>query len=467
MVRWRPISYGQVNARNQFSGGVNAGNTTLDLKDNESYDESGVDTFNYPSVSLRKGRTSHGTSGGGVTYLLTNLSNTHLLRAVGTQLQYNSSGTSWSNIAGTWNAGDWDAANFDVSGPVVIITNGTDTPRIWNGSSLSVMTGTPPKGNYITSDPSRVWMAKGDVIYYCAFQNPNDWTSAENAGSVEYFTFGGGNITALHNYNNLKCVWKQNSFAVIYGVSYYDFRLVEVSNAIGCVSFKTVQEVAGRLFWLGSADIYAFTQGAPTPIGQKVRRYLDSINTTYWSKCFAGTDGQRYYLGIVTGTNTEPDTMLVFDTRYNVWRVYDIAIPQLRYSAFINNQWYCGNASGQTYKMNDNVYTDDGTAISWFVTSKPFDEGVKEAEKEYYEMHLQSYLPTGSTMTVSVSTDDRSASFTSIDTVTASSVEQNKNVIVPMDTVPLTNWLRYKISGTGYFELNEVQRYARVQPVQI
>lgn len=466
-MAWQPISYGKVDARNNFKGGINVGNSALDNKDEESTAESGLDTFLYPAISLRKGRTSYGSSGGAVTNLLTNLSNTHMVRSVGAYLQYVSSGTTWTTIAGGFASVDWDSCNFDVSGPVVIVTNGTDVPQIWNGTTLTAMTGTPPKGLYITADPSRVWMAVKDVIYFCKFQDPNNWTAAEDSGSVEYFTFNGGNITALRNFNNLKCVWKKNSFAVIYGVSYFDFRLVEVSNTIGCVSFKTVQEVNGRLFWLSGSDVYVFTEGMPSAIGQKIKNILDSINTAQISKCFSGTDGLRYYLGLVTGANTEPDTMVVFDTRYNIWRVYDTAIPNLRYSVFFNNQWYCGNAAGQTFKMNDSVYTDDGTAIPWSYTSKPYDEGIKEAEKEYYEMHLQTYLPTGSIMTVSVSTQDRGTSFTLVDTLTTDTVEQNQNTIVPMDSVPLTHWLRYKMAGTGYFELNEVQRMARVQPNQI
>ncbi|MNS94104.1 hypothetical protein D3C72_1283090 [compost metagenome] len=100
------------------------------------------------------------------------------------------------------------------------------------------------------------------------------------------------------------------------------------------------------------------------------------------------------------------------------------------------------------------------------ITSRPYDEGIKEAEKEYYQMHLQGYLDLTASMTVKISTDDRGISFTTLDTMPAGTVTQNKNIIVPMDTVPLTNWMRYRLEGTGYVEIDEVQRYARLQPVQ-
>lgn len=452
---------------NTFEGGLNQGASLFALKDNESTEEYGCDTFNFPSFSTRKGRSSYGESGGASTYLLTNFSDQHLVRAVGTGLQYNSSGTAWTNIAGVFAAADWDAVNFDIGGPVLIMTNGVDTPRYWNGTTLAALTGSPPLGKYITADPSRVWMATDDVISFCAFQDPNDWTTADNAGSVQYFTFGGGDITALTNFDNLKCVWKRNAFAVIYGVSFYDFRLSEVSNAIGCISFKTVKEVRKRLFWLAEDDVYAFSGGTPIPIGQRIRAYLDSINRAHEGKCFAGTDGVRYYLGLVTGAATEPNVMCVFDTRYDIWRVYDTTLPNLRYAVLFNGRWYAGNSSGQTYLMNDGT-TDDGAVISWSLTTKPFDEGAPEAEKTYLDLHLQGLFQAGTTLAVAVSTQDRNGSFVSVayDPTSAADYGQNRNVVVPLDTVSLTYKTRFRLSGTGPVEIERLERYYRYQRVQ-
>lgn len=454
-------------AENNFSGGINTEQATVSVGDNESTDEYGFDTDQFPNLTTRKGRQKYGSSGGAVTNLLTNFSDQHLVRAVGQTLQYNSSGTTWTNIPGTFANTYWDAANFEVAGAeALILTNGTDAVRYWNGTSLSNLGGSPPRGKYITADPSRVFIAKDDIIYFCKFQDPSDWSAAEDSGFLQYYTFSGGDITALYNYKDIKYVWKEDSMAGLYGVNYFDYRLMEVSNSIGCVSARTIQEVNGRLIWLGMSDVYIFTQGNPSAIGGKIKSYIDRINRAYIDKCSAFSDGHRYYLNLVIDGATEPNIRLVFDTRYGIWRV-PAKNENYRRGVFFKNTLYAGDSSGQTYKVNEGE-TDDGVAIPWSVTSKAFNEGIGEAEKEYKELHIQGHFPSTSTLNLSISMQDRGESFISIeyDPIGTSNEAVNKNLIVPLDTVPLTYWMRERIIGTGPVSIYNTQRYFRVCRVQ-
>ncbi len=473
MAQWKiapRIFHLDIRKMNDFSGGINTGNPSIDIGDNQSTDEYGWDTDQIPALHTRRGHTPYGTSGAAETNLLTNFNTTHLVRAVGTALQYNNTGTTWTAITGTFTDTDWDATNFEVTVPVLLLTNGTDNVKKWDGTTLSDLNATDaPKGKYITNDTVRAWIAKADILYFSKFEDATDWTATEDAGSVQYYTPNGGDITGLRNFYGDKYVWKIDSFSAVQGTDYFNFRLKEISNQIGCVSFKTIQEVQipsnSALFWLGQNDVFMFSAGLPTPIGQSIRSYLDAINTAYWSRCFGATDGLRYYLGLVTGANTQPDTLLMYDPRYRIWRISSLS-DNFRYSANLNNVWYVGDSAGQTFKMNQGT-SDNGTAISWMVTSKAFDEGIPELEKEYNSLHIQCYMPTGSTMSIYASTDDRGSSFTLVDTVTSASVGQSKNVIIPFDTVPLANWLRYKITGTGEVAIYSVERMAHIQPLQI
>ncbi len=462
MAQWQQPQYNNQRGANNFAGGLNSGTPVFDLDDNESSEEYGFDTDQFPALSVRKGRTDYGATGSAQTNLLANFKDTHMVRAVGTALQYDSAGT-WTAITGTFADVDWDATNFNNK---LIMTNGTDNVKVWNGSALSDLNATDaPKGKYITNDTVRVWIAKDDILYYSAFLAETDWTTAENSGSVKYYTERGGFITGIKNFANHIVVFKKDSMAEIFGTNYFNFRLIENSNDIGCVSHKTIIEVGDTLFWLGLTDAYAYKGGSPVKIGQKIRKQLNSINQAQIAKCWGGTDGIRYYLGLVTGANTQPDTLCIYDPRYGTWRVHSIS-GTFRYATYFGGAFYVGDSAGLTHKMNNGT-TDAGTAISWAVTSKAFNEGMPEAEKEYFEMHLQVYLPTGSTMTVAVSTDDDSATFTTVQTLTAASDTQSVNIIVPLDTVPLANWLRYKLSGTGPATIYNVERYFRAQPVQI
>lgn len=471
MAQWQSLPMKSMpRIENTFQDGVDTENNAFFISPNSYSDGYGWDTDLYPVLATRKGRTALGSSGGAITRLLTNLGSTQLIRAVGTSLQY-WNGSSWNSISGTFTDTDWAAANFDIGGNVVILTNGTDVPRYWNGSALSSISAMP-KGRYIAADNRRVYTAgvtgDDDTISYCAFQDALDWTTAENSGVVQYYTANGGPVTGLHSFEGQIYAFKKDSFCQIFhtGDARVTHRLVEVSNDIGCVSDKTIVEVGPYLMWLGDKDVFICAGGSATSIGKKVRRYLQSINENALSEACAWTDNYRYYVCIPTGGNTTNDTELVYDTRYRTWHVRNISLGGMRYATLLNNIPYGSWADGKTYRLNDGD-TDDGVAIPFRMVSKPYDDGTGEAEKEYYQSYIQGYISSGASAVFSVSTDDRGSNFTALDTLTVDTYSQNKNIIVPMDTVPLTHWLRYMLEGTGYVEFNKIQRFCRVQPLQI
>lgn len=478
MAVWQSLSP-KLNRRNanNFKDALNTEVSPFFVSENTLVDGYGWDFEEFPALKVRKGRSNYGTSGAAVTRLLTNFGNIHLVRAVGTALQYNSAGTTWTAIPGTFTNTDWDAANFDVLGPALILTNGTDNVKYWNGSVLADLNAvSAPKGKYIAADNRRVYIANvaednsDDTIHYCAFQSATDWTTALNSGAVQFYTDRGGPITGLKAFQGNIWAFKKDAYCLIFhtGDSRATHRLVEGSNDIGCASYKTLVEVGELLFWLGMGEVYIGAGGAAQAVGRPIKTFLDDINMDNIENSCAFTDNERYYLCIPTGANTQPDTCLVYDTRFRKWLPYSISIGGLRFGAQLNNVAYTGDENGQTFKMNDGT-TDAGTAVSWRVQSRPFDDGVKEAEKELHELHLQGLFPTATTLTVEVAPDDIGSTWHEIDydPTTASNATQNRNLIVPLDTVPLCNFYSYRLSGTAPATIQEVQRYSRIQPVQL
>ncbi|MBB6694376.1 hypothetical protein H7B90_23550 [Cohnella xylanilytica] len=468
MAQWKPLP-ASMNRREEwnYAGGVFTGADSFDIKDNQSIDEYGWDTDeNYPALSTAKSPTAYGASGGATTRLLMNYGNVQLIRAVGTKLQKEVSGT-WSDIATGLTDADWSAANFDVNGAALILTNGTDPVKYWNGTAIANLSNAP-KGKYVTADNLRVFIANvtndetKDRIHYCAFQDATDWTSAENSGIVQYYTPNGGEITALTSFGGVIWAFKKDSFCNIFhtGDARAAYRLVPNTDNVGCVNAKTLVGVGEALYWLGQNDIYIGSANASSRIGEPVRAYLNRINQTYLDKCSAFTDGIRYYLNLVIDNATEPNIRLMYDTRkgYRIWRVSGIN-EQYRYGALLNGVPYAGNTSGQTYKIN--AATSSGTAM---IMTKDFDRS--EAEKEYWQLYNQCYLPSGSTFKVEASVDQGVTWYT-IDTINGSSpTAQNDASIIPLDRLPLGYWVRFRMTVTGPFRLYASQRYYRIQPIQ-
>ncbi|KAG3046005.1 hypothetical protein PC121_g20947 [Phytophthora cactorum] len=326
-----------------------------------------------------------------------------MVRAAGTALQYNSSGTTWTNISGTYANIEWAAANFDVNGPALLLLNPTNGGYYWNGSTITAIS-QMPKGKYMTTDNLRVYVAgksgEEDYVYYSAFQNALDFTTPENSGVVQYYTASGGRITGLYSFNGAIWVFKSDSFAIIYhtGNSDITYRLVPMSDNIGCVSSKTLAEVGPYLMWLGMDDVYVGAGDAARGVGSMIRRYLKQINPAAVENSFAFSTTRRYYLCIPTGTNVQPNLCLVYDYEYKQWLPHTANLPTLTWGATLNGVNYAGGTTGQVYKMNDGT-TDSGQPISWMVQSRPFDEGMKEALKELYLLMTAELIGLISIMT--------------------------------------------------------------------
>lgn len=470
MAQWRSAlkgidTQGDNRVEVNLSGGIYTGINSFDIKDQQSVNEYGWDTDEfYPAKSTAKSPVTYGTSGGSTTNLLTSLGSTHLVRAVGTKLQYDASGI-WTDIAGTFSSIPWGATNFDVNGPALLLTNGTDPVKQWNGTTLADLTGAP-KGKVIAADNLRVFISDvatdeaQDHIHYCAFQDALDWTSAENSGIVQYYTANGGAVTAMISFSGQIWVFKKDSFALIYhtGDARAFYRLVPSSDNIGCVASRTLVDIGETLCWLGMDDVYIGAAGSASRIGEPIRMFLSRINQAHINKCDAFSDGLRYYLNLVIDSATTPNIRLSYDTRFKIWSVCALNEGYLQ-GTWFNNSIYAGNTTGQTYKLNAAPTTG-----AFMVETKDFDRS--EAEKEYNELHQQIYTPTGTTLTVQASVDQGTTWFTFGDPVVAQASAQNQNLIIPLDTLPLGYWVRFRFLGTGEFRFYSFERYFRLHPVQ-
>lgn len=448
-----------------FEGGHNVGAPPVSIGKNQSMEEWGWDiTSAHPSLHTRRNRKLIGGSGSAnPPRLLTDFQGT-LIRAMGGALQ-RLNGSSWTNITTGLADTDWDYTHFEVSGdPAIILTNGTDPVKYWKGgsSSLANLSNDAPKGKFITNDTIRVWIAQGDVLHYSAFLSASDWTTPKNSGSVQYFTPRGGDITALTRFADRIIVFKSDAMSELHGTNYFEFRLMDVSNDIGCLNYKTVREVQGLLYWLGPGpDVYVYTGGIPRSIGNSIRKYLEGIDDV--SACYAGTDGLNYFLGLKTLGDTY---LLVYSPKHQIWRVFGKSL-NYAHSHLMGNRWFLAEP-GKVYEYILSGQGDDPPSeIKAEYVTKPFDAGMPQAEKEFYEAHLQGLLSPGSSVELYISRSNGPADdFELIDQITVNSEYHSQGFLIPLDRVPLCRWIRFKIKVVGYVQLYQMQVYYDILPVQ-
>lgn len=453
-----------------FAGGYNSLVPSVSISKEQSSDEEGWSSDRHPAIHTRRGRvriSNEAVRTSGVGQLLANYQHTHLVRAVdGVVQRYDPTTNAWVNMITGMNAtAIMDSVNFEVDGfPALIVVNDIDPPKYWYPTGTGNLGGSPQAGRFITSDTVRVWLTEKDVMHFSARLNAEDWTTTKNSGFIQAFTLLGGGATGLTRYGGRTIIFKKDYMGEIHGTNYFEFGLMDVSNQIGCLSHISIAEVKGVLFWLGFKQVYVHQGGVPEPIGNQIKHFLDRVNWSKADRCFGGiTDNDEYALGLVLDNDDYPSIILCFDLKTNIWRVNRKAQINSR-SLLFGNQWYLMDRFGNVYKTEG--YAENSQPIQSYIISPPFSEGMPEAEKEYFEMHVQGKLSANSSISIYASTTVDGNDFVLIDTVEGDAQTISTNHIIPLDTVNLCNWLRIKLVAMGEVEIYSVELYYNLLPVQ-
>ena len=114
----------------------------------------------------------------------------YLLAATATALYY-WSGTEWSALATELTSGDWDFINYQINETdVIIMGNGADGMKKWDGTTFAALGGTPPNMKSISIHSERLWgtgvKAFPNTVYYSDDLNPENWTGGVDASGEIY-----------------------------------------------------------------------------------------------------------------------------------------------------------------------------------------------------------------------------------------------------------------------------------------
>lgn len=218
----------------------------LGVRKRFGYDKANSVSFGSASVRVWDYTTSSGTQ-----YLLVLSSNV---------LRYSVDGTSFAVIISTLPTGyEFDFVSaFD---------------RQWfNSSSFSfyirnintvVITSTGfPEGKYIEKYRNRLWVAGVDgnetILYGSGHLDGDNWTLGGNATDPVQFTIGSrgnGGITGLYSVANGLLIFTKFSAWVLVGSDQANFEVRNISNKIGCLDNRSIQEKQGRVYWVSSRGL--------------------------------------------------------------------------------------------------------------------------------------------------------------------------------------------------------------------
>ena len=222
---------------------------------------------------------------------------------------------------------------FAQANDYIFYTNGYDAPRKWDGTTDSVIGGSPPTFKQIIIHKNRLWGVDASDPTKLFF---SDETEYEKYTSTNFVYIPAPKtadpITGMRIIQDNLVVWTRNNKYVLYGSDLTNFVLRKAASNKGAVNDSVVQVYQNYAFYLSDDGVYMFNGASDKIISSKIKSKIDAIADK--SKCRAVIHDNKYYLFYPSPAQAQNDKCLVYDLVYESWWEDDTAYVEC---AFVMN----------------------------------------------------------------------------------------------------------------------------------
>lgn len=276
-----------------------------------------------------------------------------------------------------------------------IIMNQGGGPYKWTGSgSASSLGGSPPanaRGGGVHR--SRVWMyTSTSTLSYSALSDPEDWTTADNAGSItinknDGFVINGfisGGDFALVSKIAPSSGGKEGALYAIFGSSPFDFNIKKIAT-IGALSQESMLQYDNMIFLATNRGLFSIN-------GRNWARIDDPIFPTFDAAANKSTVALGRYQKTVRfsyATSSTNNRELIYDVERGVWGLNDGKTAMV-YANHPDGRLLFGTSGTSILVWEDeNGNNDDGSAINFYWRTPEFNFGNTAITRRLNAAHLQ------------------------------------------------------------------------------
>ena len=244
----------------------------------------------------------------------------------------------------------------------------------------------------VTANPSRLYYSAGGT-------NISNFSPGYGGGWVDIAKNDGDKITGIAFYRNAIIVFKERSTWKFSFTTSGLPQLELVSNELGCISHRSICAVNNALMFASRKDgrLQFQTLGnqanfpdvlrsnersvkiaSPTLLGAANTEYLENATAIYFRNL--------YICCVAQGDSTTNSQCYVLDTRFGAWAYWD-GIAANKFFTYTDSSgqeelYFASDTTGYVVQMFTGT-NDNGTAISWLVSTKNFMLGTFDTYKIY------------------------------------------------------------------------------------
>jgi hypothetical protein len=385
------------------------------------------------------------------------------IHAIAGGVWYKLQGTTWVSMkTGLSTTAKMSFCNFkgDLSQISLIAANGSGS-FYYDGTAVQTLGGIPAGANFVDQHDNRVYAAKENSVLFSALRKSQDWTTVDEAGEIVIETDDGELINGIKGGHRHLMVFKQSSFLELWGTGPLNYTLQTISKDIGLLNNSAIATVEGTPFWADANAIYNYGGSVPRKdFSLPVKGYMDDMNKLQTAKVCAGANKNSFYLAIPSSSATDPDTILEYDTIFQVWYVWRDISPLAIFD--FQNTLHMGDAGGRILKFGGTL--DNNAAINWEWVSPPIGSGSYAQRSQWYRMWYVLDVPAGSTANFYLSNEAQGENWTLVKSIVGANLQSGR-IIIPLDTVANANWVRVRVTGNGPVTINEFDYQRRSLPM--
>lgn len=287
----------------------------------------------------------------------------------------------------------------------------TDDDTILGGDEVSYDRHPPPAGKYLEVWDNRLWVGGvEDYPYMVMYTNAGTSEEMASTNFLQFRVPRSETMMQIKAFGDRLFVFFETKIFRIdkIGASMYDIE--ELPQNIGCAASWSVAVCDKFMCWLSEFGIEVFNGNEcfRPIVSRYVKTTLSTLNRNFIQRVAGGHhfDNGEYWLAIPTGSNEEPDKVIVFRYLEKSFTVY--AFPAgLTYLTSISLRqeglvFLTGTDDGYVY-IQDSGYDDDGAPISsyfwtpWYYVAKE-----RELHNILRRMFIKYVCPASHSITMDV-----------------------------------------------------------------
>lgn len=336
------------------------------------------------------------------------------------------------------------------NGDVVMVGNGTDNwfrmTQAYAFADLGNTNTSPPISNVGTYYRSRMWVLKGEKLYYSDAVS-SDYSAGFDRTSNNYNMPVGAEqaIVGLRDLG-LICFGLKGIYAINPSATPAATDKTEVLYDKGCMAGNTVAQVGDDIYFLAPDGVRSLVRtqqdkvqlGASFPVSYPLKDEFANISWGYIDKACATYFDNKYFISLPTSASSYNNQVWVYWPATNAWAV----ITGWNVSAWaklkVNGQekLYCTDSNDGSVYQAWYGYSDNGTAINYQEEGRKEDMGQPLLQKFGGYFKVKAFSAGSYTLTVSASIDDQ-------DYVTLGTIDLSGSA----PTLPVT--LPFTLAGTN------------------